>query len=104
MSHYLPILGILVLACGPSVQAATINVVIDDLAFVPEQSHANVGDTIQWKNGDFVAHTATARNGAWDVMIAANGSAAQVLSQAGTIFYYCRFHPDMKGVITVSPN
>jgi len=54
-------------------------------------------------NGDFVAHTATARNGAWDVMIPANASKSVVLKAAGTVDYFCKFHPQMTGKITVSP-
>ena len=38
---------------------------MEKLAFVPAQVSAHVGDTIEWVNADFVAHTATARNGAW---------------------------------------
>ena len=51
---------------------------------------------------DIVAHTATAR-GDWDVMIEANKSARLVLKKAGIVEYYCRFHPNMKGRITITP-
>ena len=53
-------------------------------------------------NRDIVAHTATARGG-WDVMIPANESASLVLTKAGIVEYYCRFHPNMKGRITITP-
>jgi len=59
-------------------------------------------DTIEWINKDIVAHTATVR-GDWDVTIAANSSASLVLKKAGTVDYYCRFHPNMKGRITIAP-
>ena len=62
----------------------------------------HVGDTARWTNADFVAHTATARNGAWDAMIPAHGNASIVLDRAGTFDYYCKFHPNMTGQITVT--
>jgi hypothetical protein len=50
---------------------------------------------------DIVAHTATVR-GDWDVMIPANESVSLVLTKAGIVEYYCRFHPNMKGRITIT--
>ncbi|MGB6175801.1 MAG: cupredoxin family copper-binding protein [Methylocella sp.] len=82
--------------------AETIQVTIDNLVFSPADLKAKVGDTITWINRDIVAHTATAR-GDWDVMIPVNKSASVVLTKAGTVAYYCRFHPNMKGRITVAP-
>jgi plastocyanin len=82
--------------------AEMIQVTIDNLVFSPAQLKAKAGDTITWVNRDIVAHTATAR-GKWDVMIPANKSASLVLTKAGIVEYYCRFHPNMKGRITVTP-
>jgi len=79
----------------------TVQVKINDLAFSPTEITARVGDTIQWANGDFVDHTATAKGGEWDVMIVAGKQAELKLTRAGTIDYYCRFHPGMTGKITV---
>jgi plastocyanin len=73
-----------------------------NLAFAPAQVFAQVGDTIKWTNADFVAHTATARDGSWDVMLAPNATRSVVLKTAGAIDYYCRLHPNMTGTITVS--
>jgi plastocyanin len=83
-------------------QAETIRVTIDQLVFSPMQIEAKVGDTVEWINKDILAHTATVK-GDWDVMIAANASASLVLEKAGTVDYYCRFHPNMKGQIIVTP-
>jgi plastocyanin len=82
--------------------AETIQVTIDKLVYSPVEIKAKVDDTIEWINKDIVAHTATVR-GDWDVTIAANSSASLVLKKAGTVDYYCRFHPNMKGRITVAP-
>jgi len=92
---------VLVLAAG-SARAEVIHIKIDKLAFAPAQVTAHVGDTIEWANADFLAHTATARNGAFDVMIAANGKASVTAKAAGTVDYYCKFHPNMTGQITVT--
>ena len=91
---------VLVLAAG-SARAEVIHIKIDKLAFAPAQVTAHVGDTIEWANADFLAHTATARNGAFDVMIAANGKASVTAKAAGTVDYYCKFHPNMIGKVVV---
>jgi plastocyanin len=36
-----------------------------------------------------------------DVMIPPNKTASFVVEHAGTIDYFCRFHPNMKGRLTV---
>ncbi|MFY9839396.1 MAG: cupredoxin family copper-binding protein [Xanthobacteraceae bacterium] len=91
---------LLVLVAG-SARAETIQVKIEKLAFMPPQVSAHVGDTIEWVNADFIAHTATARDGAWDAMIAPSATASVVLKASGTVDYYCRFHPNMTGQITI---
>ena len=75
---------------------------IEKLGFTPAQVSAHVGDTIEWVNADFVAHTATARNGAWDVMIPANATKSVVLKADGTVDYYCKLHPNMTGSVSVA--
>ncbi|MGX7872268.1 cupredoxin domain-containing protein [Mesorhizobium sp. ORM6] len=82
--------------------AATIQVTIDKLVFSPATVEAKVGDTIEWVNKDVVAHTATAK-GSWEVMIPPKKSASLTLKAAGAVDYFCRFHPNMKGHLDVSP-
>jgi plastocyanin len=86
---------ILLAAAGlitPAVGAAeTIHVGIDKLKFDPAQVSAHVGDTIEWTNSDFVAHTATARNKDWDVTIPAKGVGHVTLEHPGDVDYFCRF-------------
>jgi plastocyanin len=99
----IPTLGTLVLALlVGSARAEVVQVRIEKLAFAPPQVSAHVGDTIEWVNADFVAHSATARNGAWDVMIPANATRRVVLKAAGTLDYYCKLHPNMTGSVTVA--
>jgi len=97
------VLGALILVVTTGVaRADTIQVKMEKLGFVPTEMTAHVGDTIEWVNSDFVAHTATARNGSWDVLIPVNAKKTVVLKTEGTIEYYCKFHPNMTGRIVVS--
>jgi plastocyanin len=84
-------------------QAATIQVVMENLVVSPAEVSAKVGDTVEWINKDVFAHTATARNGDFDVAMPPKKTVTSVLKKAGTIEYYCRFHPNMKAVLTVAP-
>jgi plastocyanin len=95
--------GLVAIAVGSAASAETIRVDIARLGFAPAQIAAHVGDTIEWVNADFIAHTATARDKQWDVMIPANGKGRVTLQHAGDIEYYCRFHPAMVGHIKVMP-
>ncbi len=83
--------------------AATIQIVMENLVVSPAEASAKVGDTIEWINKDVFAHTATARNGDFDVTIAPKKTATSVLKKAGTVEYYCYFHPNMKAVLTIAP-
>ena len=97
------VLGALILVVATSVaRADTIQVKMEKLGFVPADITAHVGDTIEWINSDFVAHTATARDGSWDVLIPVNAKKTVVLKAEGTVEYYCKFHPNMTGRILVS--
>ncbi|MGH6778575.1 MAG: cupredoxin domain-containing protein, partial [Bradyrhizobium sp.] len=75
--------------------AATIQIVMQNLEITPAVVAAKVGDTVEWVNKDFVAHTATARNGDFDVNLPPDKTAHIVLKKAGTVHYYCRYHPNM---------
>jgi len=83
--------------------AATIQITMQDLVFAPAEVSARVGDTIEWINKDVLAHTATARNGDFDVTTPPKKTVTSVLKKAGSVEYYCRFHPNMKAVLTIAP-
>jgi len=83
--------------------ATTIQIVMQNLVISPAEVSARVGGTLEWTNKDIVAHTATARNGDFDVMIAPKKTASFVVKKAGQVDYYCRFHPNMKAVLKVEP-
>lgn len=97
------ILALLQTMCGASALGGeVVKVDISDLAFVPAEITARVGDTIQWVNGDFIDHTATAKSGDWDITIPAGKSGQVQLNREATIEYFCRFHPGMTGTIRVT--
>jgi plastocyanin len=98
-----PILAALTLGMAVSAHAATIQISMENLVVSPAEATAKVGDTIEWINKDVLAHTATARNGDFDVTLPPKKTVTLVLKKAGTIDYYCRFHPNMKAVLTVTP-
>jgi plastocyanin len=93
------------LTMGMSVpaHAATIQIGMDNLVISPAEASAKVGDTIEWINKDVFAHTATARNGDFDIMMPPKKTVTTVLKKAGSIEYYCRFHPNMKATLVVAP-
>ena len=93
----------LVSGASISALAATVQISMDNLEIAPKEVSAKVGDTIEWVNNDAFAHTATAKNGDWDVMLPPKKSGSLVLKKAGTFDYYCRFHPNMKATLTVTP-
>jgi plastocyanin len=99
----LPIVAALMLGGSVSAHAATIQISMENLVITPAEATAKVGDTIEWINKDILAHTATARNGDWDVTMPPKQTVTLVLKKAGTVDYYCRFHPNMKAMLTVVP-
>jgi len=82
--------------------AETIQVTVDRLTFSPADIKAKVGDTIEWVNKDILAHTATVK-GEFDVMMMPGKTGSLVLKKAGDFDYICRFHPNMKGRLSVEP-
>ena len=88
-----PIVAALTFAMPFSADAATVQITMEDLVISPAEASAKVGDTIEWINKDIFAHTATARNGDWDVTMPPKKTVTSVLNKAGTIEYYCRSIP-----------
>ena len=99
----LPVALALTLGSSVSAHAATIQISMENLVISPAEATAKVGDSIEWVNKDILAHTATARNGDFDVAMPPKKTVTYILKKAGTIEYYCRFHPNMKATLTVAP-
>src|SRR5689334_2043608 len=85
------------------VHAATIQIVMANLVISPTEATAKVGDTLELVNKDVFAHTATAKNGDFDVTMPPKQTVTCVLKKAGDVDYYCRFHPNMKATIKIAP-
>ena len=83
--------------------AATITIVMENLVISPAEVSAKVGDTLEHVNKDVLAHTATATNGDFDVTMPPKKTVTYVLKKAGTVDYYCRFHPNMKATLKIEP-
>jgi plastocyanin len=99
----LPVVLVLALGMSVSAHAATIQITMENLVISPAKATAKAGDTIELINKDVLAHTATARNGDFDVAMPPKKTVTYVLKKAGTVEYYCRFHPNMKAVLNVAP-
>lgn len=83
--------------------AETIKITMENLEFAPAEVSLKIGDTVEWINKDVFAHTATARNGDFDINLPAKKSATSVVKKAGTVEYFCRFHPNMKATLKIAP-
>jgi plastocyanin len=82
--------------------AATYEVTIAQMKFgaVPA---LHVGDVITWRNNDIFRHTVTARDKSFDVDLPPNAERNMTVMQVGNVEFYCRFHPMMKGTLSVQP-
>lgn len=84
-------------------RAETVRLDIAGMAFGAARGPLHVGDVIEWSNRDFVAHTVTARDGTFDVVIPAGKTGRISLRHAGITQFYCRYHPNMTGLLDVAP-
>ena len=89
-------------AIGTAAAAGTSHTVaIDGVKYDPETLTINRGDTVVWINKDPFPHTVTSK-GAFDSQsIAAGKSWKYTPRKAGEFAYICKFHPNMKGTLTV---
>ena len=88
---------------GTDPAAESLAVEIRDFAFNPPEMTVPVGGSITWTNNDTAPHTATGldREALQSGAIAPGASFTQTFDAAGTIEYFCEFHPNMKGSIVV---
>ncbi|MBI5260706.1 MAG: cupredoxin domain-containing protein [Bradyrhizobium sp.] len=86
-----------------SALAGTVRISTENRNFLPAETTAKVGDTVEWVNKDAFAHTATARGGDFDVNMPPKKTGRVVLKKAGTVAYYCRHHPNMRATIKIEP-
>lgn len=75
---------------------------IRDLAFVPEEIPASVGDTIVFVNDDIVPHTVTALDTTWaSEHLEPGDSWRMIVRPGGAAGYFCEYHPTMRGRLSV---
>lgn len=87
-----------------TVQAAsdTVRVNIKDLAFSPATVRIKVGQTVEWVNGDPLAHTVTADDKSWGSgFLNQGGRFTRRFTAAGALPYHCEPHPQMRGTVIV---
>lgn len=88
-------------SASPVSAGETVDITISDLAFAPIDVTIHAGDSVKWVNKDFVAHSATAKSGGFDIFLDAGKTAVRQFGKVGKYDYFCRFHPNMVGSITV---
>ena len=79
-----------------------ITVLMDAMNFGSMPKDARVGDVIIWENRDTVQHTATARDGSFDVRLQPGEKGRTVLKTAGNLAIYCIYHPMMRTTMRVA--
>lgn len=89
-------------AAMPATPHRTHVVVIDAMTFKTPALTIAPGDTVTWVNRDMFEHTATAR-GHFDVDLKPREKKSVTFPKPDVFAYFCRFHPGMKGTITVRP-
>jgi plastocyanin len=52
---------------------------------LPQHSSLQVGDVVEWVNGDFIDHTATTESNEFDVVIPVGTTKHLVIERSGTL-------------------
>jgi plastocyanin len=77
-------------------------VVMANMSYGKLPGSVKVGDTITWINRDTVPHTATARDKSFDVRVGQGQTVSMVVKKAGSVAFYCIYHPAMRGTLAVA--
>lgn len=94
--------GVLLFAASAAAATPkTYTIVIEKMNFGPVPTQLHKGDTLVWANHDFLRHSATASNHAFDVDLPAGVSKKMVLTKGGTFAFLCRYHPGMRGTLVI---
>ena len=97
----------IVLALGLFVgtaHAGEVTIKIDNFIFTPASVTIKPGDTVTWVNGDDIPHSIVDKNTKFrSKPLDTNDKFSMVFNEAGTVDYFCGFHPHMLGEIIVQP-
>jgi plastocyanin/uncharacterized membrane protein len=86
-----------------SATSANGQVIMKGIRFQPAELTVHPGETVEFKNEDIVAHTATADDGSFDSGLIQPGSSWKMtIQKTGTIAYHCTPHPNMKAMLVTS--
>jgi plastocyanin len=87
---------------GASERGAT-TVVLQDIAFKPEQLGVKAGETVTWRFEDRgIPHNVVADDGSFKSDLKDSGTFQHTFDEAGTFGYRCTVHPGMNGSVKVS--
>jgi plastocyanin len=82
-------------ASGPAVP-------IYNASFATPHLDVLAGDTVTWHNDSVRAHNVNADDGTWaSPRLLMSGSYEHRFDAPGTVAYYCRLHPSMRGAVAV---
>ena len=80
----------------------TYTIVMEKMTFGSSPSGLRKGDSIRWINRDLFRHSASAKDHSFDIDLPPGQSAVTILKRPGTIVFFCKYHPGMKGTLTVA--
>ena len=88
---------------APPAGGTTHQVAITSTGFAPSTLSISAGDSLNWTNQDYSAHTATADDHSWTTPTLTSGkSFARPFPGAGTFAYHCHIHHEMTGTVVVA--
>lgn len=96
------------LAIGQAAAGSAVEARIKLFQFQPKDITVAAGSTVTWVNGDDIEHSVTAgkpgaENKAFDSgFFGKDGSFAFTFTTPGTYTYFCKRHPSMKAMVTVT--
>ena len=86
---------------SPADPVAVTEVVMRQMQFSPATVEIRKGAVVNWKNEDFITHTATSPAFGDSGPLASGKSWRHTFTETGRFPYVCTFHPEMKGIVTV---
>jgi plastocyanin len=91
---------------APAEAGGQVQVVMRNIAYMPQEITVPPGTTVVWTNEDAFQHTVTSGtrgdpSGLFDQSLAAGASFSFTFDEPGTYNYYCRIHGNMNGTVVV---
>jgi plastocyanin len=94
--------ALLLLIAPPAAAAPRTHVVVMEKMKFGAIPAVKAGDIILWVNKDMFRHTATAKDGSFNIDLPAGAKGKTLIRKAGAIPFICKYHPGMRGVLKVS--